>query len=247
MDLKGAKAYVTGGSRGIGRAVVLELARCGADIAFVHREDAAMALATARKVGGLGRRCVVFDSQVADSRAAARCVTEAAGKLGGLDILVNNAGITADAVLWKMTDEQWDRVLAVNLKGCFNHIRAVAPIFRERKRGRIVNISSINGLRGKFGQSNYCASKAGLIGLTKAAARELGAFGVNVNCVAPGMVETEMTARLAADIRRKAVGETLLGRLGKPEDVAHLVAFLCGRRSGHITGQVIQVDGGQHL
>ena len=247
MELKGSQAYVTGGSRGIGRAIVLELARRGADVAFGHKGDGIEARATARQVKALGRRCVFFDSSVASCAAAARCVQEAARKLGGLNILINNAGITADAVLWKMTEAQWDEVLAVNLKGCFNHIRAVAPLFKEKKRGKIVNISSINGLRGKFGQANYCAAKAGLIGLTKAAARELGPSGINVNCVAPGMVETEMTIRLPGEVRRKALDETLLGRLGKPEDVAQLVAFLCGERSRHITGQVIQVDGGQYL
>ncbi|MBI4387268.1 MAG: SDR family NAD(P)-dependent oxidoreductase, partial [Elusimicrobia bacterium] len=141
MELKGSKAYVTGGSRGIGRAIVLELARCGADVAFAHKGDGGKAREVVREVEGLGHGCVAFDSQVADSAEVARCVAEAVRKLGGLDILVNNAGITADAVLWKMTDDQWDQVLVVNLKGCFNHIRAVAPLFKEKKRGRIVNIS----------------------------------------------------------------------------------------------------------
>ena len=155
--------------------------------------------------------------------------------------------ITSDAVLWKMTDLQFDSVIAVNLKGTFNHIRAAAPSLRKAGNGRIVNISSINGIRGKFGQSNYCASKAGIIGLTKAAARELGASGVTVNCVAPGMIETEMAAGVPEEFRAKALAETLLGRLGRPEDIANTVAFLCGEGARHITGVVIQVDGGQYL
>ncbi|OGR49928.1 MAG: beta-ketoacyl-ACP reductase [Elusimicrobia bacterium GWC2_65_9] len=246
-ELKGKKAFVTGGSRGIGRAICLELARRGADVAFDYQGPAAQGEAVVRELAALGRRarCAVVDA--ADTEAVESCVEAAASALGGLDILVNNAGITADAVLWKMTESQFDDVIAVNLKGTFNHIRAAAPRLRKAGGGRIVNISSINGLRGKFGQANYCASKAGVIGLTKAAARELGASGVTVNCVAPGMIETEMAAGVPEEVRAKALAETLLGRLGRPEDVAHTVAFLCGDGARHITGVVIQVDGGQYL
>ncbi|MEK7722144.1 MAG: SDR family oxidoreductase, partial [Elusimicrobiota bacterium] len=152
-----------------------------------------------------------------------------------------------DAVIWKMTPEQWDTVIGVNLKGYFNHIRAVAPVFKEQRRGKIVNIASINGLRGKFGQSNYCASKAGVIGLTKSVAKELGRYQVNVNCVAPGMIETEMTKTLPAEAMEGAIKESALGKLGRPEDVAHLTAFLVSEKAAHITGAVIQVDGGQYI
>ncbi|OGS18182.1 MAG: beta-ketoacyl-ACP reductase [Elusimicrobia bacterium RIFCSPHIGHO2_02_FULL_61_10] len=247
MELQGKKALVTGGSRGIGKAICLELARRGADVAFDYKGPAAEGDSVARELSALGRRthCSVVDA--ADTEAVERCVEEAACALGGLDILVNNAGITADAVLWKMSEEQFDEVIAVNLKGTFNHLRAVAPRLRAAGNGRVVNISSINGIRGKFGQTNYCASKAGIIGLTKAAARELGPSGITVNCVAPGMIETEMAAGVPEEFRAKARAETLLGRLGRPEDVAYTVAFLCGDEARHITGIVIQVDGGQYL
>ncbi len=238
---------VTGASRGIGRAIALELARAGADVAFDYQGEPAEGAAVAAEIAKLGRRGLPFIVDAASTAAVEGCVREAVAGLEGLDILVNNAGITADAVLWKMSEEQWDRVIAVNLKGVFNHIRAAAPHFRKQGRGRIVNISSINGLRGKFGQANYCASKAGIIGLTKSAARELGSSGVTVNCVAPGMIETEMAANLPKEFKEKALQECLLGRLGKPEDVAALTVFLCGPGAGHITGTVIQVDGGQYL
>jgi 3-oxoacyl-[acyl-carrier protein] reductase len=146
-----------------------------------------------------------------------------------------------------MTERQWDDVIDVNLKGCFNYTRAVAPVFREQGSGRIVNLSSINGLRGKFGQANYAASKAGVVALGKTAARELGRFNVNVNTVAPGMVMTELTRTLPAEIIARAQGETVLGRLADPEDVADTVVFLCSERARHITGEVIQVDGGQYI
>ena len=247
MELQGRKAFVTGGSRGIGKAICLELARRGADVAFDYKGLPPEGEAAAGELAALGRRTYWAVVEAADTQAVARCVEAAAAALGGLDILVNNAGVTADAVLWKMSEEQFDGVIAVNLKGTFNHLRAAAPYLRRAGAGRVVNISSINGLRGKFGQTNYCASKAGVIGLTKAAARELGASGVTVNCVAPGMIETEMAAGVPEEFRAKALAETLLGRLGRPEDIAQTVAFLCGEGARHITGVVIQVDGGQYL
>jgi 3-oxoacyl-[acyl-carrier protein] reductase len=184
---------------------------------------------------------------VADAADASRMVHAAVEQFGRLDILVNNAGINRDAVVWKMTDEEWDEVLDVSLTGQFNTIRAAAPIFRRQGSGRIVNIASINGLRGKFGQANYAAAKAGIIALTKSVARELGASGVTCNAVAPGLIETEMTRRLPADVRQKALDEIVLGRIGTPEDVAAVVAFLCSDKARHMTGEVIKVDGGQYI
>jgi NAD(P)-dependent dehydrogenase (short-subunit alcohol dehydrogenase family) len=164
-----------------------------------------------------------------------------------LDILVCNAGITRDGMLWKLTEEAWDQVLAVNLKGSFAYCRAAAPVFRAQKSGRIVTIASINGLRGKAGQANYAASKAGMVALTKTVARELGPSGVTANCVAPGLVRTGMAEQLPPEIQERAIAETAIGRMAEPEDVAGMVAFLCSDRAHHITGTVMQVDGGQYM
>jgi 3-oxoacyl-[acyl-carrier protein] reductase len=166
---------------------------------------------------------------------------------GKIDILVNNAGINWDGVIWKMTEEQWDMVVDINLKGYFNYIRAVAPLFRDQQSGKIINITSINGLRGKFGQSNYSAAKAGIIGLTKTVARELGKYGVNVNAVAPGLIETDMMKNADESVRSAALEDIVMKRIGQPEDVANLVAFLCTDMARHITGEVIKVDGGQYI
>jgi len=178
---------------------------------------------------------------------AERMVAQVREAFGRLDILVCNAGITWDGVIWKMSEEQWDRVIAVNLKGYFNYNRAAAMVFKEQKRGKIVNISSINGLRGKFAQCNYAASKGGEIALSKSLAKELGKFNVNVNVVAPGMVLTEMMEAIPAEFKATAMAETVLGRFATPDDVAHLVAFLCSERARHITGEVIKIDGGQYI
>jgi 3-oxoacyl-[acyl-carrier protein] reductase len=168
-------------------------------------------------------------------------------ELGRVDILVNNAGVNRDAVIWKMTEEQWDEALDINLKGYFNYIRSVAPLFKDQGSGKIVNVTSINGLRGKFGQSNYTAAKAGIIGLTKTVARELAKSNVNCNAVAPGLIETDMVKQAPEDVRQKAMAEIVLGRIGAPEEVAYVVTFLCTEKSRHITGEVIKVDGGQYI
>jgi 3-oxoacyl-[acyl-carrier protein] reductase len=179
-------------------------------------------------------------------------VQQVLDEFGRLDILINNAGMNWDGVVWKMTEEQWDRVIEVDLKGTFNYTRAATPFFREKGAGghtggKIVNITSINGLRGKFGQTNYSAAKAGVIGFTKACARDLGRYGVNVNAVAPGLIETEMVKAAPEKVREMALAEIVLGRLGLPEEVAYVVTFLCTDKARHITGQVIQVDGGQYM
>jgi len=245
--LEGKRALITGGSMGIGTSVTLALAESGADVAFTYRRHEKEALDIAEKVKAMGRKAVPIKADSAVFAEAEGCVKRAVEELGGLDILVNNAGINRDGVVWKMGEDQWDLVLDVNLKGYFNFIRFVAPILKAQSGGRIVNITSINGLRGKFGQSNYSAAKAGIIGLTKAVARELGRFSVNVNAVAPGLIETEMVAQAHEDVKAKALSEIVLGRLGKPQEVASVVAFLCSDMARHVTGEVIKVDGGQYI
>ncbi|HET7011363.1 MAG TPA: 3-oxoacyl-ACP reductase family protein [Anaerolineales bacterium] len=245
--LSGRVALVTGGSLGIGTAIVRDLAIAGADLAFTYRSHADEAQALAKEIEALGRRALPIQADVASFDRAHQVVAEVLESLGRLDILVNNAGRNWDSVIWKMTEEQWDQVIAVDLKGTFNYIRAVAGRFKEQNGGKIVNITSINGLRGKFGQSNYTAAKGGAIALTKTVARELGKFGVNVNAVAPGLIETSMVQQAPQQVRDLALAEILLGRLGQPEEVAWVVTFLCTDRARHITGEVISVDGGQYL
>ncbi len=247
LALAGRSVLVTGAGRGIGAAIARELAHEGCDVALVDLGAFDDAERVAGELRALGRKAVALRADVSDFSAAESAVTEAVATLGRLDGLVCNAGVARDRVSWKMTEAEWDQVIDVNLKGCFSFCRAVAPVFRAQHSGRIVTIASINGLRGKFGQSNYSASKAGVIGLTKTLARELGPSGVNVNCVAPGIVRTEMTASLPADAVAKAVGESALGTIGEPEDVAALVAFLLSDRARYITGEVIKVDGGQYI
>ena len=246
MALEGKKAIVTGGSLGIGAAIARELARSGADVAINYRKHDAEAKQVVADIEAMGRRGLALKADVSNFADAQRMVAQVVETFGGLDILVNNAGINRDGVIWKMTEEQWDQVIEVNLKGYFNYIRAVVETFKEQKSGKIINITSINGLRGKFGQTNYAAAKAGIIGLTKSLARELGRSSVNVNAVAPGLIETDMMKDAPEKIREAALAEIVLGRLGKPEEVASVVTFLCSEAARHITGQVIQVDCGQY-
>jgi len=245
--LEGKAALVTGGSRGIGAAIVLDLAENGADVAFTYstRKDAAEEVL--QKVKSMGRKCIAIQADVANFQQAQQVVQQVLQEFGHLEILVNNAGINRDAVVWKMTEEEWDAVMNTDLKGCFNYIRAVAPLFKDQQKGRIVNIVSINALRGKFGQANYSAAKAGVIALTKTVAREMGKFQVTVNAVAPGLIETDMVREAPESVREKALSEIVLGRLGQPEDVAYVVTFLCSERARHITGEVLKVDGGQYI
>ncbi len=247
MELEGKVAIVTGGTRGIGRAIALDLAANGADVALNYRKSVELAAELAESIRGIGRRAITVQADVSSFDDAQRMAQTVLDKLGRVDILVNNAGMNWDGVVWKMAEEQWDRVIDVDLKGTFNYTRAVTPFFRQQGAGKIVNITSINGLRGKFGQTNYSAAKAGVIGFTKACARELGRASVNVNAVAPGLIETEMVRNAPEKVRDMALAEIVLGRLGLPEEVAHVVTFLCSEKSRHITGQVIQVDGGQYI
>jgi 3-oxoacyl-[acyl-carrier protein] reductase len=247
MELEGKVAIVTGGTRGIGRTIVLDLAANGADIALNYRKSADLAAELAETIQDMGRRAMIVQADVSSFDDAQAMVQKVLDEFGQVDILVNNAGVNWDGVVWKMTEEQWDRVIDVDLKGTFNYTRAVTPTFRGQGSGKIVNITSINGLRGKFGQTNYSAAKAGVIGFTKACARELGRYSVNVNAVAPGLIETEMVREAPEQVREMALAEIVLGRLGLPEEVAYVVTFLCTEKARHITGQVIQVDGGQYI
>ena len=249
MLLEGKNALVTGGSQGIGAAISLELGREGANICLTYRKHEAEAKQYAEEIRSMGRKAVAVQCDISSFADAERVVQTAIGEFGRLDILVNNAGMNWDGVSWKMSEEQWDRVLEVNLKGYFNFTRQAAPIFKDQKYGKIINITSINGLRGKFGQTNYSASKAGIIGFTKALAKELGGFGVNVNAVAPGLIETAMLKESEArdKIVDMAMGESALKQVGQPEDLAYLVAFLASEKARHITGEVIKVDGGQYI
>ena len=247
LELAGQTAVITGGGRGIGAAVARALAGEGCHVALVDAGAFAEARAVADAIRAGGGRAIALEADVSDVGAAERCVAAALQEFGRVDILVANAGVARDAVVWKMTEAQWDEVLDVNLKGCFAYCRAIAPALRAQKHGRIVTIASINGLRGKFGQANYAASKAGVIALTKTLARELGSAGVTANCVAPGLVRTEMTASLPAEVVENAKRESALGRVAEPEDVAQAVAFLCSARARHITGTVMKVDGGQYI
>ena len=247
MALEGKRAIVTGGSLGIGAAIARELARHGANVAINYRRHDAEAKQVVAAIESLGRKGLAIQADVASFADAQRMVAQVVEAFGGLDILVNNAGINRDSVIWKMTEAQWDEVLDTNLKGYFNYIRAVVEIFRTQNSGKIVNVTSINGLRGKFGQTNYSAAKAGIIGLTKALARELGRSSVNVNAVAPGLIETDMMKDAPPKVIEAALAEIVLARLGKPEEVASVVAFLCSEAARHITGHVIQVDGGQYI
>jgi len=247
MELENQVAIVTGGTRGIGRAIALDLAANGAAVALNYRQSADLAAELAETIRGMGRRALVVQADVSSFDDAQVMVQKVLEEFGRIDILINNAGMNWDGVVWKMTEEQWDRIIEVDLKGTFNYTRAVTPILREQGSGKIVNITSINGLRGKFGQTNYSAAKAGVIGFTKACARELGRYSVNVNAVAPGLIETEMVREAPEQVRDMALAEIVLGRLGLPEEVAYVVTFLCTEKARHITGQVIQVDGGQYI
>jgi len=247
MELSGKVALVTGGSMGIGRAIALDLATNGADVALTYRRHPDEAQAVVAAIQAMDRRGLAIQADVASFADAQRAVETVVQTFGRLDILVNNAGLNRDAVVWKMTEEQWDEVIMTDLKGCFNYIHAVAPLFKEQGSGKIVTITSINGLRGKFGQSNYTAAKGGAIALTKTVARELGRYNVNVNAVAPGLIETDMVRQAPQQVRDMALAEIVLGRLGTPEEVAYVVTFLCSDKARHITGEVIKVDGGQYI
>jgi len=247
LGIKGKSAIVTGGSRGIGAAIAVGLAREGCNVAVNFRSHDDEAREVVGQIEALGCKGLAVKADVASHNDAQAMVETVVKTFGGLDIMVCNAGINWDGVIWKMTEEQWDRVINVNLKGYFNYNKAAAIVFKDQRGGKIVNISSINGLRGKFGQVNYAASKGGEIAMSKSLARELGKFNVNVNVVAPGMVMTEMARNIPPEFLNKAVDETVLGRIATAEECADVVVYLCSERARHITGEVIRVDGGQYI
>lgn len=238
----GKVAIVTGSGRGLGAATALRLARGGADVVIndLHAENAAQ---TAKAVIELGRRSLVSTHDVSDYAAANALVADAKAKLGRVDILVNNAGITRDSMLHKLTEEKWDEVIRVNLKGPFNMGQACAKVMVEQKYGKIVNLASVAWL-GNIGQTNYSASKAGVVGLTRTWALELARHGINVNAIAPGLIDSALTQAIPPDVREKFIARIPLHRIGAPEDIAALVCFLASDDAAYITGQCIQADGG---
>lgn len=243
MNLKDQVAIVTGAGRGIGRAIALQLAGQGARV-VCWDVDRKMAEETAALMSEKGSEGLAETVDVAAPEAVQSAADAVVRAFARIDILINNAGITRDNLIIRMTPEQWDQVLAVNLKGAFNCTRAVARTMMKQRRGRIVNVASVVGIRGNAGQANYCASKAGLIGLTKSVARELAARGITVNAVAPGAIATEMTRELSDKTKDAFLQAIPLAHFGEPEDVARVIAFLVSEDAGYITGQVINVDGG---
>ncbi|MDD5116089.1 MAG: 3-oxoacyl-[acyl-carrier-protein] reductase [Candidatus Omnitrophica bacterium] len=243
MRLAGKVALVTGGARGIGQAIAMTFAREGADI-VVADVNLEIAQKTALEIEGLGRKALALEMDVTKIEAVEEGVNKILDKMGKVDILVNNAGITKDNLLLRMSQADWDAVINVNLKGTFNCIKAVSRPMIKQRNGRIVSIASIIGLMGNPGQANYAASKAGIIALTKTTAKELASRNINANAVAPGFIQTEMTAKLPEELKKKMLEAIPLDKLGTPQDVANACLFLVSEESSYITGQVITVDGG---
>ncbi|MDO4304164.1 MAG: 3-oxoacyl-[acyl-carrier-protein] reductase [Bacillota bacterium] len=242
--LNGKVALVTGAARGIGREIALTLAEKGAFVIVNYNGSKEKAQMTVDEIKAAGGSAVSYGCNVADFTACGEMIASLVKEYGHIDILVNNAGITRDNLLMKMSEEDFDKVIDVNLKGCFNTMKHLSRQLLKQKGGKIINISSVTGVMGNAGQANYCASKAGIIGLTKSAARELGSRGITVNAVAPGFIETEMTEVLSDTVREAMKEQILLKRTGTAREVAGVVAFLASKEADYITGQVISVDGG---
>jgi acetoacetyl-CoA reductase len=240
-------ALVTGGSRGIGKAIAISLAEAGAAVAVNYREKSAEAEAVAKAVRDNGGKAMAIAADVSKAAEVARMVAAVERELGPVDVLVNNAGITRDGTMRKMSRAQWDEVIDVNLGGCFNMAKAVFDGMTGRKYGRVVNIGSINGQAGQYGQVNYAAAKSGIHGFTKALAQEGARFGVTVNAIAPGYIDTDMVAAVPEDVLGKIVAKIPVGRLGKADEIARGVAFLVDENGGFVTGSTLSINGGQHM
>lgn len=245
--LHGKIALVTGGARGIGRAVSLTLAGYGADVAVNYSGSREKAEQTAEEIRAMGRRAIAVQADVSKQDDCTRMFAEIAEALGSVDILVNNAGITRDNLAVRMSEEEFDQVIDTNMKGAFFCMRLAGASMMKKRSGRIINISSISGVRGNAGQINYCAAKAGMLGMTKCLAKELASRGVTVNAVAPGYIDTDMTAVLPEKVKETVLTQIPLRRIGRPDDIAEAVAFLASDRAAYITGQTIQVDGGMGI
>lgn len=245
--LKGKVALVTGASRGIGKAIALEYAANGATVIINYNGSQEKALETLEEVKALGGNGECYACNVASFEDSKAMVEHIVSTYGSLDILVNNAGITKDGLLLKMSEEDFDRVIDINLKGAFNMIKHATKIMLKQKSGKIINMSSVVGIGGNAGQTNYAASKAGVIGMTKSVAKELGSRGINVNAIAPGYIDTDMTAGLSDSIKEAVIANVPLKRMGKTEDIAKCALFLASDNASYITGQVISVDGGMNM
>lgn len=245
--LKNKIALITGAGRGIGRAIAIALAKEGAEVVINYNGSEERAKEVKQTIEENGGKASIYKCNVSDFIACEAMIKDIVKEYGHLDILVNNAGITKDGLIMKMKEEDFDSVLNVNLKGTFNTIRHSARQMLKQRSGKIINISSVSGILGNVGQANYAASKAGVIGLTKTMARELGSRGITVNAIAPGFVDTEMTEVLSEEIRENACKQIILGRFGKPEDIANTAVFLASDKADYITGQVISVDGGMNV
>ena len=244
MLLDGKIALVTGGSRGIGRAVAIELAKEGAAVAINYAGNKAAAEEVQSIITQIGGKAMIIQADVSDEKSAMQMVEEVIAQLGGIDILVNNAGITRDGLFIRMKEEDWNAVINTNLTGIFNCTKVAAKYMMKKRSGRIINMSSVSGIMGNAGQTNYAAAKAGVIGFTKSLAREMASRGITVNAVAPGFIATDMTAAMPEKAQEHVLTSIPLGKMGKPEDIANAVLFLASDKASYITGQVIHVDGG---
>ena len=245
--LKGKSAIITGASRGIGKAIAIKFAKEGANIVINYRNNEEEALKVKEELEQLGVKTLIVKADISDLKQAENLIKQAKKEFGQVDILINNAGITKDNLIIRMKESEFDQVIKINLKGAFNCLKAVTPIMLKQRSGKIVNMSSVVGVIGNPGQVNYCASKAGLIGMTKSLAREIGVRGINVNAIAPGFIDTDMTRVLTEEQKKNILSQIPLNKFGNIEDIANTALFLASENSNYITGQVIHVDGGMAM